>query len=223
MSMKVVMPSNHLLLCHPLLLLPSIFPSIKVFSNESDLCIRWPKYWSLSFSISPSNEYSGLISFLGWTGLISLQSKGLSRVFSSATVWKHQFFGAQLSLQSNSHIHDYWKNHSFEYMDIIISIHYSKDLGSPTCHSDFRYLKILFSSFILYWRIVDVLLEYSYFTLLCWFLLGNVNQLCVHTYPFPLVPPFHSPLSHSCGSAQRVELSNLCSTEASILCLVYTQ
>ena len=130
MSMKVVMPSNHLLLCHPLLLLPSIFPSIKVFSNESDLCIRWPKYWSLSFSISPSNEYSGLISFLGWTGLISLQSKGLSRVFSSATVWKHQLFGAQLSLQSNSHIHDYWKNHSFEYMDIIISIHYSKDLGS---------------------------------------------------------------------------------------------
>ena len=63
MSIRSVMPSNHLILCHPLLLLPSIFPSIRVFSNESVLCIRWPKYWSFSFSISPSNEYSGLISF----------------------------------------------------------------------------------------------------------------------------------------------------------------
>ena len=63
MSIASVMPSNHLILCHPLLLLPSIFPSIRVFSNESVLCIRWPKYWSFSFSISPSNEYSGLISF----------------------------------------------------------------------------------------------------------------------------------------------------------------
>ena len=103
MSIESVMPSNHLILCHPLLLLPSIFPSIRVFSSESVLCIRWPKYWSFSFSISPSNEYSGLISLL--TGWISLQSKGLSRVFSNTTVQKHQFFGAQLSLQSNSHIH----------------------------------------------------------------------------------------------------------------------
>ena len=78
--------------------------SIRVFSNESILRFRWPKYWGFSFSISPSNEYSGLIS-LGWTGWISLQSKGLSRVFSNTTVQKHQFFGAQLSSQSNSHIH----------------------------------------------------------------------------------------------------------------------
>ena len=70
MSIELVMPSNHLILCHPLLLLPSIFPSIRVFSNESVLCIRWPKDWSFSFSISPSNEYSGLISFR-WTGWIS--------------------------------------------------------------------------------------------------------------------------------------------------------
>ena len=161
MSIKLVMPSNHLILCCPLLL-PSIFPSIRVFSNESALHIRWPKYWSFSFSISPSNEYSGLIvcradwfdllavqgtpksllqhhnfyfiqmsqlftwggqstgvsssasvlpmntqgwSRLGWTGWISLQSKGLSRVFSNTPVQKHQFFGAQLSSQSNSHIH----------------------------------------------------------------------------------------------------------------------
>ena len=97
MSIKSVMPSNHLIFCHPLLLLPSIFPSIRVFSNESVLCIRWPKYWSFSFSISPSNEHPGLISF-GWTGWISLQSKGLSRVFSNTTVQKHQFFGTQLSL-----------------------------------------------------------------------------------------------------------------------------
>ena len=75
----------------------SIFPSIKVFSNESALCIRWPKYWSFSFNISPSNEHPGL-SPLGWTGWISLQSKGLSRVLSNTTVQKHQFFGTQLSL-----------------------------------------------------------------------------------------------------------------------------
>ena len=104
MSIESVMPSNHLILCRPPLLLPSIFPSIRVFSNESVLCMRWPKYWSFSFIISPSNEHSGLISFrLDW--LDSLQSKGLSRVFSSTTVQKHQFFGAQLSLWSNSHIH----------------------------------------------------------------------------------------------------------------------
>ena len=93
-----------LILCHPLPLLPSIFPSIRVSSNELVLRIRWPEYWSFSFSISPSNEYSGLIS-LGWTGWISLQSKGLSRVFSNTTVQKHQFFDAQLSSQSNSHMH----------------------------------------------------------------------------------------------------------------------
>ena len=95
MSMESVMPSSHLILCCPLLLLPSIFSSIRVFLNESALCIRWPKYWSFSFSISPSNEYSGLIS-LGWTGCISLQSKGLSRFFSNTTVQRHQFC-AQLS------------------------------------------------------------------------------------------------------------------------------
>ena len=85
MSIESVMPSNHLIVCHPLLLPPSIFTSIRVFSSESVLHIRWRKYWSFSFSISPSNEYSGLIS-LGWTGCISLLSKGLSRVFSSTTV-----------------------------------------------------------------------------------------------------------------------------------------
>ena len=98
-SIKLVMPSNHLILCYPFLLLPSIFPSIRVFSNESVLCIKWTKYWSFSFNTGPSNEYSGL------TGLISLLSKGLSRVFSNTTIQKHQFFGAQLSLWSNSHIH----------------------------------------------------------------------------------------------------------------------
>ena len=104
MSIASVMPSNHLILWHPLQLPPSVFPSIRVFSNELALLIRWPKYWSFGFSISPSNEYSGLISFrMDW--LISLQSKGLSRVFSNTTVQKHQFFGTQLSSQSNSHIH----------------------------------------------------------------------------------------------------------------------
>ena len=103
-SIESVMPSNHLILCRPLLLLPSIFPSIMVFSNESALRIRWPKYWSFSFNTSSSNEHPGLISFrMDWLDL--LQSKGLSRVFSNTTVQKHQFFGAQLSSQSNSHIH----------------------------------------------------------------------------------------------------------------------
>ena len=109
--------SNHLILCHPLLLLPSIFPSIKVFSNELALRIRWPNYWSFSFSISVSNEYSGLIFF--WTDLFDLfQSKGLSRVFSSTTIQKHQFFSAQPSLcPTLTSVGDYWENHSFHYVD----------------------------------------------------------------------------------------------------------
>ena len=92
-----VYSSNHLILCRPLLLLPSIFPSIRVFSSKLVFCIGWPKYWSFSFSISPSNEYSGLISFR-MDLLDLLQFKGLSRVFSNTTVQKHQFFGAQLFL-----------------------------------------------------------------------------------------------------------------------------
>ena len=96
MSIASVMPSNHLILCHPLLL-PSVFSSIRVFSSESVLRIRLPKYWSFSFSISPSNEYSGLISFrMDWLNLPAVQ--GLPRVFSNTTVQKHQFFGTQPSL-----------------------------------------------------------------------------------------------------------------------------
>ena len=92
-----VMPSNHLILCHPLLLPPSILPSIRVFSNESALHITWPKYWSFSFSLSPSNEHLGLISFrIDWLDLLAVQE--LSRVFSNTTVQKHHFFSAQLSL-----------------------------------------------------------------------------------------------------------------------------
>ena len=104
MSIESVMPSSHLILCRPLLFLPPIPPSIRVFSNESTLRTRWPKYWSFSFSIIPSKKSQGW-SPSEWTGWISLQSKGLSRVFSNTTVQKHQFFGAQLSSQSNSHIH----------------------------------------------------------------------------------------------------------------------
>src|SRR5574337_1066337 len=87
MSIELVMPSSQLILCRPLLLLPPIPPSTWVFSNESTLLTRWPKYWSFSLSISPSNEHPRLVSF-GWTGWISLQSKGLSRVFSNTTVQK---------------------------------------------------------------------------------------------------------------------------------------
>ena len=96
----VVMPSNHLILCHSIFLLPSVFPNIRVFSDEPTLHIRWAKYWSFSLSTSPSSEYSGLISF---RILISLLSKGL-RVFSSTTIWSHQLLGAQPSIIW-SHIH----------------------------------------------------------------------------------------------------------------------
>ena len=104
MSIESVMPSNHLMLCRPLLLLPPIFPSVGVFFNESALRIRWPKVCGFSFSISPSSEHSGLIFFrIDWFYL--LVDKRLSSVFSNTTVQKHQFFYAQLSLWSNSHIH----------------------------------------------------------------------------------------------------------------------
>ena len=90
MSIKKVMPSNHLILCRPLLILPPITPSIRVFSNDLTLLMRWPKYWNFSFSINPSNEHPGLMSFrMDW-----MQSKRLSRVFSNTTVQKHQFFSA---------------------------------------------------------------------------------------------------------------------------------
>ena len=106
MSIELVMPSSYLILCRPLLLLPPIPPSIRVFSNESTLRMRWSEYWSFSFSISPSASVNTQDwSPLGWTGWTSLQSKGLSRVFSKTTVQKRQFFGTQLSSQSNSHIH----------------------------------------------------------------------------------------------------------------------
>ena len=101
-STELLMPSNYLIPCHPVLLLPSIFPSIRVFSNESAVHIKWPKYWSFSFSISPSSEYSRLISFrIDWFDFLAVR---LSKVFSSTTVQMHQFFSIQPSLWSNSHI-----------------------------------------------------------------------------------------------------------------------
>ena len=106
MSTESVMQSNHLVFCHSLLLMPSVFPSIRVFSNESALRIRWTEYWSFSFSINPSNEYSGFISFRNdWIDWFDqLVSKRLSRTFSSTTIRKHQFFSAQAFLLSKSHI-----------------------------------------------------------------------------------------------------------------------
>ena len=102
MSIKSVKPSNHLILCHPLLLLPSIFPSTRIFSNESALCMRWPKYWSFSFSISPSNKHPGLISFrMDWLDLLAVQGtlKSLLQHHSSkaAILWHSAFFTVQLS------------------------------------------------------------------------------------------------------------------------------
>ena len=118
MSIESVMPSNCCILCCPLLFMPSIFPSIRVFSNEMALCIRWPKYWaSASASVLPKNIQS--LFPLGLTGLISLLSKELSRIFSNTDSLKASilqcsaFFMIQLS-----HLHDYWKNHSFDYSDL---------------------------------------------------------------------------------------------------------
>ena len=101
-SIRLVMLSNHPILCRPFLLLPSVFPSVRAFFSESALRIKWPKYWSFSLSISPSNEYSGLI-LLELTGLITLQSTELLRISSITTVWKHKFFSAQPSLWSSFH------------------------------------------------------------------------------------------------------------------------
>ena len=115
---ELAMPSNHVILCHPLLLLPSIFPSIRVFSNKSVPCIRWPKYWSFSLSISPSNEYSGLISFrMDWLDLLAVQE-------TLESLLQPQFKSINSSVlnflysPTLTSIHDYWKNHSFDYMDI---------------------------------------------------------------------------------------------------------
>ena len=110
-------PSNCLILCCPLLLLPLIFPSNRVFLNKMALHIRWPKYWSFSFPINPSNKHSGLISFR-INCLMNLLSKELSRVFSNTTIQTHQFFSSQPCLWSSSHVHDCWKNDSFEYADL---------------------------------------------------------------------------------------------------------
>ena len=112
------MPSSHLILCRPLLLLPSIFPSIRVFSNESALRIRWPRYWSFSFNISPSNEHSGLISFrMNWLYLLAVQGtlkiSPVPQFKSINSLALSLLYGPALTA-----IHDYWKNHSFDYMDV---------------------------------------------------------------------------------------------------------
>ena len=119
MSIESVMPSNHLILCHPLFPLPSIFPSIRVFSNKSVLCIRQPKYWSFSFSISPSNEYSGLISFrIDWFDLLAVQEtlKSLLQHHSSKSI--NSSVLSFLYSPTLTSIHDYWKNYSFDKMDL---------------------------------------------------------------------------------------------------------
>ena len=113
MSIELVMPFHHLVLCRPLLLLPSIFPSTRVFSNESALCIRWPKYWSFSFSISPSNEYSGLISFrIDWLDLLAIQGTLKS------LLQHHSSKASILCGPTLKSIHDYWKKHTIDYTDL---------------------------------------------------------------------------------------------------------
>ena len=118
MSITSVMPSNHLILCHPLLLLPSIFPSIRVFSNESVLRIRWPEYWSFSFNISPSNEYSGLISFrIDWLDLLAVQG-----IFKSSPTPQFKSINSSvlnfLYSPTLTSTHDYWKTQNFDHMDL---------------------------------------------------------------------------------------------------------
>ena len=118
MSIKLVVPSNHLIPCHPFHLSPSIFPSIRVFSSESVLCIRWPKYWSFSFSISPSDEYSGLISFrMDWLDLLA----GQGTLKSSPTPQSKSINSSVLSFLYSptlTSIHDHWKSYSFDERDL---------------------------------------------------------------------------------------------------------
>ena len=118
MSIKLVMVSIHIILCHPFLLPPSVFPGIRVLSNESVLHIRWPRYWSFSFNISPSNEYSGLISFrMDWLDLLAVQ--GIAQKSSPTPQFK-SISSSVLSLlygPTLSYVHDYWKNYNFDYMD----------------------------------------------------------------------------------------------------------
>ena len=126
MSIELVVPSNHLILCGPLLFLPSIFPSIRVFSNETALHITWLKYWSLSFSINPSNEYSGLISpRIDWFDLLAVQGTLNSLLqnhsLKASIVWHSAFF----MVQTLTSIHDYWKKHSFDYIDLSWQSHVS--------------------------------------------------------------------------------------------------
>ena len=114
MSIESLIPSNHLILCRPLLLLPSIFPSIRIFSNESVLHIRWPKYWIFSFSTSPCNEYSGLISFrMDWLDLLAVQGTLRSLLQHHSSLVLTFLYGPTLTS-----LPDYWKNHSFNWMDL---------------------------------------------------------------------------------------------------------
>ena len=137
MSITSVMPPNHLILCCPLLLLPSIFPSIWVFSNESIIHIRQPKYWSFSFSISPSNEYSGLISFkMDWLDLLAVQGtlkSPLQHHSSKASIlWCSAFFLVQLSypyMTTGKTTHDYWKDHTFDQTDQLNRHEFEQTLG----------------------------------------------------------------------------------------------
>ena len=129
MSNESVMPTNHLILCRPLLLLPSTFPSIRVFSNESALRIRWPKYWSFSFNISPSNEHLGLISFrMDWLDLLAVQGtlKSLLQHHSSkASILRcSAFFMVQLT-----YVHDYWKNSLKKFEDLLLILALETDQG----------------------------------------------------------------------------------------------
>ena len=121
MSIESVMPSNHLILCRPLLFPPSVFPSIRVFSNESVLPIRWPEYWSFSFNVSPSNEHPGLISFsMEWLDLLAVQGtlKSLLKSINSLVL-------SFLYSPTLTSIHDYWKNHRRTFVDKVVIIKYS--------------------------------------------------------------------------------------------------
>ena len=150
MSIESVMPSNHLVLCHPLLLLPSIFPSIRVFSNESALCIRWPKYWSFSFSISPSSEYSGLISFrIDWFDLLAVQGT------LESLLQHHRSSINSLALSllygpTLTSIHNDWKNHSFDYMDQFPHIFSCLQFADPQISKSPSFVLSVLFKFILF-------------------------------------------------------------------------
>ena len=193
------MPSNHLILCRPLLLLPSIFPNIRVFSNESALSIRWPKYWSFNFSISPANEYSGLFSFrMDWLEG-TLKSLLQHHNLKALVLWCSAFFRVQLSHP----VHDYWRNHSFDYMDLCQQV-MSLLFNMLSSFSSRELVSSNFMAAVIFFTVFTVSLEpkkrksvtiSTFPSSVCHEVMGPDGTMILVFWMLSFKPAFHFPLS----------------------------